>query len=184
MPTAQTSQEITIDPTAMILDPCLNSVTCSLLSTMKHRCCQCDNACKQSNDSDIKTEVNIPLIEYMGCQRISINVYEGVFIVDKCPVSFQINEIVQNCQNDQNISASGVVFKNKYYSLCHGVLDFSTFRIQFLSLLPVFKERKFDKYSTMSNQERIDYFLQTDETYRMHIWLPQGSGFHDPVQEN
>jgi hypothetical protein len=107
-----------------------------------------------------------------------------VFIVDKCPVSFQINEIVQNCQNDQNISASGVVFKNKYYSLCHGVLDFSTFRIQFLSLLPVFKERKFDKYSTMSNQERIDYFLQTDETYRMHIWLPQGSGFHDPVQEN
>jgi hypothetical protein len=68
--------------------------------------------------------------------------------------------------------------------LCHGVLDFSTFRIQFLSLLPVFKERKFDKYSTMSNQERIDYFLQTDETYRMHIWLPQGSGFHDPVQEN
>jgi hypothetical protein len=47
----------------------------------------------------------------MGCQRISTNVHEGVFIVDKCPVSFQINEIVQNCQNDQNMSASGVVSK-------------------------------------------------------------------------
>ena len=188
LPTSQTSQKFTIDTTrtATIVDPCLNSGTCSLLSTMKHRFCQCDNACKQSNgccvDSDIKTEVNIPLIEYMGCQRISTNAYEGVFIVDKCPVSFQNNDIVQNCQNDQNISESGilvmshsgVVFKNKYCSLCHGVLDFSTFRIQFLSLL--FKEQEFDKYSTMSTQERIDYFLQTDETYRMvapRVWIPR-----------
>lgn len=69
-----------------------------------------------------------------------------------------------------------VLFRFKLMRLFRTVRMTKTFLqvVSFLSLLPVFKERKFDKYSTMSNQERIDYFLQTDDTYRMvapRFWI-------------
>ena len=130
--------------------------------------CSCEKHCEVYNNCCFghnRTQHNIVKSKYecLAVRSIYSDV-TGFFAIAVCPDDYDNETIKEKCRQD-NILEHGpsvvhnntMVFKNKYCALCHHIIDFVAFDIQFYDLSMT--DEEFNNFTNLIRFQKLSFML-------------------------
>lgn len=168
---------------AIIEELCVNHVSCDVTqpSTIPFWSCSCEQHCEDYHNCCFdhnRTQHNIAKSQY-ECIRVRPDPYykyiRGFFAIAVCPDDYHNEIIKEKCLQD-NILEHGpsvvhnntLVFKNKYCALCHHIIDFIPFDVQFHDF--EMNEEEFDNFSNLTRFQKLSFMFTSK--YGVYELLP------------
>ena len=154
----------------IIEEMCVYFVRCDVTqpSNVPFWSCNCEQHCEDYNNCCVghnRTQQNIAKSQY-ECIRVRTEskYIRGFFAIDVCPGDYDNEIIKEKCLQD-NILEHGpsvvhnntMVFKNKYCALCHHIIDFIPFDVQFHDV--EMNEEEFDNFSNLTRFQKLGFMF-------------------------
>lgn len=171
-------------------DPCFVESTCSFSDTLKHQYCLCDKMCTEfkdcCSDASATTKNMTKYKNHWYCISDS-NMEDyigGMFAVSSCPNDFENYTIAAKCKAKNIdsvevcvVSTDGVIFKNKFCAICHGVIFANVCGIKLYGV---------DAYMVLNNvgkmnltqEEKLKYLLISP--FVKYVIVPGGKAVRRP----
>jgi len=176
IPTIQT--DISTLDNYIIEDLCVSYGSCdiTLPPNVPFWFCNCEQHCEDYNNCCFghnRTQQNIAKSKY-ECVRVRTehNDFTGFFAIAVCPDDYD-NEIIKVKCHQDNILEHGpsvvhnntMVFKNKYCAICHHIIDFIPFDVQFYNHL-FMTDEEFDNFTNLIRFQKMS-FMYKYATYEL-----------------
>lgn len=129
------------------INPCIGAGICKYNRNKPQALpvCYCDSSCIQNNDccSDANVDTTPDAVSirrfnpsFGHCQNeVFTNKWFGVYMVAKCPSTFNVSDISKKCSLAQNLqplfASDGNNYRNVYCTYCHNVRRYTPWEFQF-----------------------------------------------------